>query len=83
MGGVKKSKKDKDKKSRKTGRESSSAAVSREVSDDESYFDDNSDGPDGPDSMVPQASKVDIEKKGNKDRLKLNMNITHFHSKRF
>ena len=32
-------------------------------SDDESYFDDNSDGPDGPDSMVPQASKVDIEKK--------------------
>ena len=52
-------------------------------SDDESYFDDNSDGPDGPDSMVPQASKVDIEKKGNKDRLKLNMNITHFHSKRF
>ena len=63
MGGGKKSKKDKDKKSRKTGRESSSAAVSREVSDDESYFDDNSDGPDGPDSMVPQASKVDIEKK--------------------
>ena len=31
MGGGKKSKKDKDKKSRKTGRESSSAAVSREV----------------------------------------------------
>ena len=39
-------------------------------SDDESYFDDNSNGPDGPDSMVPQASKIDIEKKGKKDRLK-------------
>ena len=62
MGGGKKSKKDKDKKSRKTGRESSSAAVSREPSDDESYFDETSNGPD---SMVPQASKVDIEQKGN------------------
>ena len=38
-------------------------------SDDESYFDDNSNGPDGPDSLVPQASKIDIEKKGKKDRL--------------
>ena len=36
-------------------------------SDDESYFDDNSNGPDGPDSMIPQASKIDIEKKGKKD----------------
>ena len=35
-------------------------------SDDESYLDDNSNGPDGPDSMIPQASKVDIEKKGKK-----------------
>jgi hypothetical protein len=39
-------------------------------SDDESYLDDNSNGPDGPDSMVPQASKIDIEKKGKKDRMK-------------
>ena len=29
-------------------------------------MDDNSNGPDGPDSMIPQASKVDIEKKGKK-----------------
>ena len=36
-------------------------------SDDESYLDDNSNGPDGPDSMIPQASKVDIEKKGKKN----------------
>ena len=61
MGGGKKSKRDGDKKSRKKGRDTPAAAVNLEPSDDESYFDENSNGPD---AMVPSASKVDIEVKG-------------------
>ena len=60
MGGGKKSKKDGDRKSRKKGRDTPLAGVSREPSDDELYDDEASTGTD----MVPTAAKVDVENVG-------------------
>ena len=58
MGGSKKSKKDHDRKSRK--KEKHTPVVSREPSDDESYYDDASNEAN---SLVPSAAKVDMEAK--------------------
>lgn len=58
MGGGKKSKRDGDKKSRKRNKDT--PVASREASDDESYPDELSNGPD---SMVPSAAKIDMEVK--------------------
>ena len=57
MAGGKKSKRDGDKKSRKRARENE---ASREPSDDEISVDESSNGPE---SMVPAASKINIEAK--------------------
>ena len=56
MGGGKKSKREGDKKSRKKAKD---VQVSREPSDNEADFDEASAGPE---SMIPQAAKVDVEK---------------------
>ena len=58
MAGGKKSKRDGDKKSRKRARENE---ASREPSDDDISNDESSNQ--GPDSMVPAASKINIEAK--------------------
>lgn len=59
MGGGKKSKKDGERKSRKKGRDTP-VMVSREASDDDTYYDEASNGPD----MVPSAAKLVVENVG-------------------